>query len=293
MTVKQFTGTGVAMVTPFNEDGSIDHDGIKKLTRHLVDGGVDYLVVMGTTGENPTLDQGEQDSVLDTVLSENNGEAKVVFGIGGNNTAGLAKRLNGFNRNNVDGILSVSPYYNKPNAEGVYQHYKALSESTDIPIIMYNVPGRTGSNISAENTLRIAELPGIAATKEASGSLDQCMEVIRNKPDDFQVISGDDAYTMPFMSVGMEGVISVVGNAYPREMSAMVNHMLNGEIEQAGKIHYALLPMINAMFADGNPGGVKHVLDRLEICGKTMRPPLAPVNSATKKLLDMAMKELS
>lgn len=293
MKVKKFTGTGVAMVTPFNKDETIDFKGIKSLTRHLVDGGIDYLVVMGTTGENPTLDPNEQEEVLDAVLEENNGACKVVFGIGGNNTKALASRLSPFDRKGVDGILSVSPYYNKPNAQGIYNHYKSLAEASDIPIIMYNVPGRTGSNISAETTLKIAEIPGIAATKEASGSLDQCMEIIRNKPDDFQVISGDDAYTLPFISLGMEGVISVVGNAYPREMSAMVNHMLKGEIDQAGKIHYALLPMIQAMFADGNPGGVKHVLDRLEICGKTMRPPLAPVNSATEKLLGLAMKELT
>jgi 4-hydroxy-tetrahydrodipicolinate synthase len=287
-----FRGTGVAMVTPFKEDLTIDDSAVRKLTRHLVDGGVEYLVVMGTTGENPTLTQEEQEKVLDLVLEENNGEKKVVFGIGGNNTQGLELRLEGFNRAGVDGILTVSPYYNKPNANGIYYHYKALSEATDLPIIMYNVPGRTGSNINAETTLRIAELTGVVATKEASGDLDQVMEVIRNKPDDFMVISGDDAYTLPFISVGAEGVISVVGNAYPGEMSGMVRAALAGSLEEAMESHYQLLPMVNAMFKDGNPGGVKFVLDKLRICGSSMRPPLYPVGESTEVALKAAMEKL-
>lgn len=287
--MNKFRGLGVAMVTPFNADGSIDITGLEKLTNHLVDGGANYLVVMGTTGENPTISNEEQAEILDKVKEVNAGRRPIVFGIGGNNTAAVIDRLKNTDLEGVDGILSVSPYYNKPSQEGIYQHYKAISENTPLPVIMYNVPGRTGSLVSAATTLRIADLPNIVATKEASGSLDVCMEIIRNKPEGFEVISGDDNYTLPYIAVGMTGVISVIGNAYPKEFSQMVNFALDGDLKSARHLHNKLLPAMNAIFLDGNPGGVKYVLDKMGICGNHFRLPVVPVNKATQKALDAAM----
>jgi 4-hydroxy-tetrahydrodipicolinate synthase len=284
-----FKGLGVAMVTPFNEDGTIDFEGLEKLTNHLVNGGVNYLVVMGTTGENPTVTNDEQAQILEKVLEVNAKRLPVVFGIGGNNTSAVVNRLTNTNLDGVSGILSVSPYYNKPNQEGIYQHYKAISDHSSLPVIMYNVPGRTGSLVAAETTLRIAELPNIVATKEASGSLDVVMDIMKHKPEDFSVISGDDNYTLPYIAAGMTGVISVIGNAYPKEFSQMVNYALDGDFKNARHLHYKLLPMMKAIFMDGNPGGVKYALDKLGICKNTFRLPVAPVNKATERAIDVAM----
>ncbi|MFT7380103.1 MAG: 4-hydroxy-tetrahydrodipicolinate synthase [Bacteroidia bacterium] len=287
--MEKFKGLGVAMVTPFNADGSIDYLGLEKLTNHLVDGGVNYLVVMGTTGENPTINNEEQQAILQKVIEINARRLPIVFGIGGNSTAAVVERLKSENLEGVDGILSVSPYYNKPSQEGIYQHYKAVSDATSLPVIMYNVPGRTGSLVSAETTLRIAQLPNIVCTKEASGSLDICMDVIRGAPEDFGVISGDDNYTMPYIAAGMQGVISVLGNAYPKEFSQMVNYALDGDFKNAKHLHYKLLPLMKAIFMDGNPGGVKYILSKMGICGNHFRLPVVPVNKATEKALDEAM----
>lgn len=287
--MRSFRGLGVAMVTPFNADGSIDFNGLKNLTRHIVTGGADYLVVMGTTGENPTISMAEQAKVLETVKEENNGAKPIVFGIGGNNTAGVIDRLGSTDLSGVEGILSVSPYYNKPNQQGIYQHYKAISDNTPLPVIMYNVPGRTGSVVSAETTLRVSELPNIVATKEASGSFDIIMEILRNKSDDFMVVSGDDDLTLPYISVGMEGVISVIGNAYPKQYSELVHSALNGDYARARELQYQLLPMIKAIFMDGNPGGVKYLLSKMGICQNEFRLPVYPVNSATEAAVDAAM----
>lgn len=284
-----FKGLGVAMVTPFNQDGTIDYAGLEKLTNHLVNGGVNYLVVMGTTGENPTVTNQEQAEILKKVLEVNAKRLPVVFGIGGNNTATVIDRLKRTNLEGVSGLLSVSPYYNKPNQEGIYQHYKAISDHSPLPVIMYNVPGRTGSLVAAETTLRIAELPNIVATKEASGSLDVVMDILKHKPDDFSVISGDDNYTLPYIAAGMTGVISVIGNAYPKEFSQMVNYALDGDLKSARHLHYKLLPMMKAIFMDGNPGGVKYALEKLGVCKNTFRLPVAPVNKATEKAIDEAM----
>jgi 4-hydroxy-tetrahydrodipicolinate synthase len=213
----------------------------------------------------------------------------IVFGIGGNSTAAVVDRLKAENLEGVDGILCVSPYYNKPSQEGIYQHYKAVSDATPRPVIMYNVPGRTGSLVSAETTLRIAQLPNIVCTKEASGSLDICMDVIRGAPEDFGVISGDDNYTMPYIAAGMQGVISVLGNAYPKEFSQMVNYALDGDFKNAKHLHYKLLPLMKAIFMDGNPGGVKYALNKLGICQNEFRLPVVPVNKTTEKSLDGAM----
>ena len=287
--MEKFKGLGVAMVTPFNADGSIDYLGLERLTNHLVDGGVNYLVVMGTTGENPTINNEEQQAILQKVIEINARRLPIVFGIGGNSTAAVVERLKSENLEGVDGILCVSPYYNKPSQEGIYQHYKAVSDATPRPVIMYNVPGRTGSLVSAETTLRIAQLPNIVCTKEASGSLDICMDVIRGAPEDFGVISGDDNYTMPYIAAGMQGVISVLGNAYPKEFSQMVNYALDGDFKNAKHLHYKLLPLMKAIFMDGNPGGVKYILNKLGICQNEFRLPVVPVNKTTEKVLDEAM----
>lgn len=287
--MEKFRGLGVAMVTPFAADGSIDFVGVEKLTNHLVDGGVDYLVVMGTTGENPTITNEEQQQILQKVKAINKGRLPIVFGIGGNDTAAVVNRLQTENLRGVDGILSVSPYYNKPSQEGVYQHFKAISDATPLPVIMYNVPGRTGSTVSAETTLRIAQLPNIVATKEATGSLDICMDIVMGKSKDFGVISGEDGYTLPFIAAGMQGVISVIANAYPKEFSQMVNYALDEDMESARHVHYKLLPMMKAIFMDGNPGGVKYVLAKMGICENNFRLPVVPVNAATEKALDQAM----
>lgn len=287
--MEKFKGLGVAMVTPFNADGSIDYLGLERLTNHLVDGGVNYLVVMGTTGENPTINNEEQQAILQKVIEINARRLPIVFGIGGNSTAAVVERLKSENLEGVDGMLSVSPYYNKPSQEGIYQHYKAVSDATPLPVIMYNVPGRTGSLVSAETTLRIAQLPNIVCTKEASGSLDICMDVIRGAPEDFGVISGDDNYTMPYIAAGMQGVISVLGNAYPKEFSQMVNYALDGDFKNAKHLHYKLLPLMKAIFMDGNPGGVKYALNKLGICQNEFRLPVVPVNKTTEKSLDEAM----
>jgi len=285
----KFRGLGVAMVTPFNADGSIDFVGLEKLTNHLIDGGVNYLVVMGTTGENPTINFEEQQQILRKVKEVNAGRLPIVFGIGGNNTADVVERLTSENLDGVDGILSVSPYYNKPSQEGIYQHFKAINDATPLPVIMYNVPGRTGSTVSPETTLRIAQLPNIVATKEATGSFDICMDIVYDKPADFGVISGEDGCTMPFIAAGMQGVISVIGNAYPKEFSQMVNYALDGDYKNAKHLHYKLWPAMKAIFMDGNPGGVKYILSKMGICGNHFRLPVVPVDKATEKALDEAM----
>ncbi len=287
--MEKFKGLGVAMVTPFNANGSIDYIGLEKLTLHLIDGGVDYLVVMGTTGENPTISSVEQHQILQKVIDINAGRLPIVFGIGGNNTAAVVDRLKTENLAGVDGILSVSPYYNKPSQEGIYQHFKAVNNATPLPVIMYNVPSRTGSTVNPETTLRIAQLSNVVATKEATGSLDICMDIVTNKPDGFGVISGEDGYTMPFIAAGMQGVISVIGNAYPKEFSQMVHYALDGDFKKAKELHYKLLPAMKAIFMDGNPGGVKYILSKMGICGNHFRLPVVPVNKAIENTLNEAM----
>lgn len=289
--MNKFKGLGVAMVTPFKTDKSIDFEGLENLTNHLIDGGVKYLVVMGTTGENPTITTEEQNDILKKVVEVNAKRLPIVFGVGGNDTSSIINRLNSEDIADIDGILSVSPYYNKPSQEGIFQHYKAISYASKWPIIMYNVPGRTGSLVSAETTLRIAELPNVICTKEASGSLDICMDIIRHAPDDFGVISGDDNYTLSYIAAGMQGVISVIGNAYPKEFSQMVNYALAGDYKNARHLHYKLLPLMKAIFMDGNPGGVKYVLSKLGICENQFRLPVVPIDKATMKALDLAMEK--
>ena len=285
MTKSRFTGLGVAMITPFTEDFAVDYLALAKLTESLIVGGVDYLVVLGTTGETATLSKAEKKQVYQKIKEVANGRVPLVAGIGGNNTSEVIESILAFDFTGYDAILSVSPYYNKPNQEGIFQHYKAIAEIAPKPVIIYNVPGRTGSNISASTQLRIANLPNIIATKEASGNFSQVMEILSNKPKNLLVLSGDDAFTFPFMALGMDGVISVIGNAYPKEFSTMVNLCLEGKWDEARIIHYQLLALMDTIFEDGSPGGIKVILKQKGICGDTVRLPLANVGKATEEKL--------
>jgi 4-hydroxy-tetrahydrodipicolinate synthase len=286
-----FRGTGVALVTPFNADFSIDVEGLKRLVQLQLDNGTDFLVVQGTTGESPTLSQSEKMQVLEIVQSVNNGKLPIVYGVGGNDTLKIGQLFREI-PSGVDGILSVSPYYNKPIQQGIIAHYRYLAEQTDLPIILYNVPGRTGSNVLPETTLELAEIPNIVAMKEASGNLDQIMEIIRCKPEGFSVLSGDDAITFPLIATGAEGVISVVANAFPEAFCKMVRLALQGEYETAKNIHLDLLPITRMLFEQGNPGGVKVALEVREIMSQTMRLPLVPVSEELRKRIEVETKRL-
>lgn len=272
-----FIGSGVALVTPFKNDFSIDFDALKSLVRLQISGGTDFLVVQGTTGESPVLSADEKQAVLQCVLEENDGKLKVVYGVGGNNTLAVGSALKQVPKG-VDGILSVSPYYNKPIQRGIIEHYKHISTCTDLPIILYNVPGRTGSNVLPETTLALAEIPNIVAMKEASGNMEQIMEIIRLRKPDFGVLSGDDALTMPLIAAGADGVISVVANAFPEKFSRMVHASLEGDYDTARKEHYDLLPITKMFFEEGNPGGVKIALKERGISSDVLRLPLVSVS---------------
>lgn len=286
-----FSGTGVAIVTPFLENGEIDEEGLQRLIEHLIKGKVDYLVVLGTTGENATLDKTEKQKVFSLANQFNNNRLKLVAGIGGNNTKAIINDFSTYDLKGFTAILSVSPYYNKPSQEGIYQHYKALNDTAPLPIIMYNVPGRTGMNVSAETTLRIAhDCKNIIATKEASGNMEQIMQIIKDKPAGFEVISGDDGITLPLIACGAIGVISVVANAYPLLFSTLVNHCLNGNYAAARPIHEKMLPIINSMFAEGSPSGVKYYLHKLKIIQETFRLPVVEVSLKHKEHIDNLMK---
>ena len=278
-----FSGSGVALVTPFKEDKSIDFTAVRKLVKLQIHGGTDFLVVQGTTGESPTLSQEEKLKLLETIIDENAGKLKIVYGIGGNNTTLVGETLKLLKIGGVDGILSVSPYYNKPTQKGIIEHFKYISSCTELPIILYNVPGRTGSNILAETTLTLAEIPNIVAIKEASGNMDQIMEIIRLRKPNFGVISGDDAITMPLIAAGADGVISVVANALPEKFSRMVHAAMNGDLDSARKEHYDLLTITRMFFEEGNPGGVKVALAHRKIMNEFMRLPLIPVSDALRK----------
>tara|TARA_B100000674_G_C37925746_1_gene955476 strand:+ start:933 stop:1823 length:891 start_codon:yes stop_codon:yes gene_type:complete len=284
--MKKFNGTGVALVTPFKKDGEVDYSALEKLVEFQIQNGVNYLVVQGTTGESVTLTDQEKISVLEFVIEINKERLPIVLGIGGNNTNLVIEQINQFSNYKIDGILSVSPYYNKPSQEGIYAHYKALSKASSLPIILYNVPGRTSSNISPDTTLKLAnECENIVAIKEASGNLEQIMQIILNKPDGFLVISGDDALTLPHLAIGGDGVISVVANAFPKRFSTMVSSILKGDLDLAKQKHYELFEIIKYLFADGNPGGIKYVLKLINICEDNMRLPLVNINEKTANKL--------
>jgi 4-hydroxy-tetrahydrodipicolinate synthase len=288
----QFKGTGVALVTPFKEDNSVDYPTLEKLIDHVINGGVDYLVALGTTAETPTLTADEKISVLGFITDKCNGRVPVVCGIGGNNTAEVISQIKEYELSKVAGILTVVPYYNKPTQEGLYQHFKAIAQATDKPIILYNVPGRTVTNILPATALKLArEFSHIVAIKEASGNLSQCMDLVQGKPEHFAVLSGDDDLVVPQLAIGMEGVISVAANCYTADFTAMVNAGLQGDFVKAAQLHYKLLEGIRLLFADGNPAGVKWVLHSMGICDNTLRLPLVPASAATGEKLTAWLKK--
>jgi 4-hydroxy-tetrahydrodipicolinate synthase len=278
----KFTGTGVALVTPFHEDGSIDFPSLGKLIHHVIDGGIDYLVALGTTAETPTLSAKEKKAVLTFVLDKAAGHVPVVCGIGGNNTSEVLEQLKEYDLSKVAGILSVVPYYNKPIQEGLYQHFKAIAQATDKDIILYNVPGRTGGNMLPATSLRLArEFKNIVAIKEASGNMAVCMELVQGAPEHFAVLSGDDDLVLPQIAIGMSGVISVAANCFTCDFTGMVNAALKNDYETARKLHYKMLEGIGLLFAEGNPGGIKAVLSEMGICENNLRLPLVPISKNT------------
>ena len=286
-----FIGAGVALVTPFNEDRTIDFDALRKLVRYQVDNGIDFLVVQGTTGESPVLSMDEKLEVLSVVQNENGGKVKIVFGVGGNDTVAVGEVLK-LLPNGIDGILSVSPYYNKPTQMGITEHYKYLAACTNLPIILYNVPGRTGSNVSAATTLELSKIENIVAMKEASGDLAQIMDIVQDMPEGFSVLSGDDAIVVPLMSIGVQGVISVSANAYPKLFSDMVHDAATGDYAAAKEKHYRLHRVTQLLFEEGNPGGVKVALAKLGIMKPFMRRPLYPVSNALKNRIEIETENI-
>ena len=284
--MNKFKGTGVALVTPFRKEGEVDFNALQKLVEFQIENGVNYLVVQGTTGESVTLTDEEKVSVLEYIIDVTKNRVPIVLGVGGNNTSNVVQQIKKFNSYRIDAYLSVSPYYNKPSQAGIVAHYGQIAQATDKPIILYNVPGRTGSNMTAETTLTLANTyANIIAVKEASGNLEQIMEIIKNKPSDFLVISGDDALTLPHIACGGDGVISVVANAFPKRFSSMVDFALKGDLEKAKPLHYELFPIIQQLFADGNPGGIKYVLKLISIGEDHVRLPLVNINDEVAKKL--------
>jgi 4-hydroxy-tetrahydrodipicolinate synthase len=289
--MKRLFGTGVALITPFDEIGKIDFKALKRLLIHTAKG-VDYFVVMGTTGESATLSKEEKKSVLKFVVDNNPKELPIVYGVGGNNTQSVLDEIKSTNLEGVTAILSVSPYYNKPPQEGIFQHFKAIAEVSPLPIILYNVPGRTGSNISAQTTLRLASVKNIIGIKEASGNLEQCMKIAKEKPKDFMLISGDDLLTLPLYSIGGVGVISVLANALPRIFLKIKENFYSGKLTQAQAAQYKILDINGPMYEEGNPVGVKYLLSLIGVCGHTVRLPLASPSSGLQKKISSLYKKL-
>lgn len=272
-------GTGVAVITPFTADNEIDFDALAKLLDYLISNGINYIVTMGTTGETPVLDKEEKKKIIEFTYDHINGRVPVVVGIGGNSTKEVVDDLHYFPLEKAIAVLSASPYYNKPSQEGLFQHYRALAEASPKPIILYNVPGRTGRNMSAATTLRLAsEVSNIAGIKEASGDMVQCMEILKECPDNFLVVSGDDALALPQLACGMDGVISVAGNAFPKDFSSMVNHGLAFEMNEARKLNEALMPAYDLMFTENNPAGIKAILSEMGIIKNFVRLPVVPLS---------------
>ncbi|WP_442592248.1 4-hydroxy-tetrahydrodipicolinate synthase [Pedobacter sp. AW31-3R] len=278
--MNKFYGTGVALVTPFNADGSVDFDGLEKLINYQIEGKVEYLVSLGTTGESSTLNKDEKKKIWAFTAEINNGRVPLIAGIGGNDTAEVISTIKSFDSTGYDAILSASPYYNKPTQEGIYQHYKAISESTALSLLLYNVPGRTASNVSAETTCRLAaDFKNIIGTKEASGNFDQFNQIMRDKPEDFLLISGDDPVAFPMIALGAKGVISVIGNALPLQLSEMIRLCLKGDFQTALPLHLRLIEFTRLAFAEGNPAGIKAALKYFEVCGDQVRLPLVPASA--------------
>lgn len=282
--MKKFIGTGVALVTPFNTDTSVDTIALANIVEHVIEGGIEYLVVLGTTAENAVLTSEEKQLVIDTIVKANNKRLPIVLGIGGNNTAAVVNELKTTNLKEIDAVLSVSPYYNKPTQEGIYQHFKAIAKASPKPIIVYNVPGRTASNILPETIIRLAnDFENIVAVKEAAGDMVQAMRLIKDAPKDFLVISGDDMITLPMVFAGGAGVISVIGQGYPKEFSEMVRLGLAGNVKAANDLHYKIMPSIDYIFEEGNPAGIKAVFEKLKLSTATVRLPLIEASDALKQ----------
>lgn len=278
--VKHFEGTGVALVTPFDSEGNIDFPSLEKLVEHCLRGGVDYLVVLGTTGESATLSAGEKAGVLECVKSVVQGRRPLVLGHGGNDTHELTEAMKSISWEGIDAILSVSPYYNKPSQAGILAHYQKIADASPVPVILYNVPGRTGSNVSAATTLRLAEHPNIIGIKEASGNVEQCMAIAAGKPEDFLLISGDDLLTPSLIAIGASGAISVLANSHPGEFSALIRHCLNNEYAAAARIWKNWMALNPLLYEEGNPVGIKSVLAELGLCSREVRLPLRPAGTS-------------
>ena len=286
-------GMGVALITPFKEDGSVDYDALLRLVDYQLENGTDFLCVLGTTAETPTLTKEEKEKVKRTVIDRVNGRLPILLGVGSNSTQAVVDSVKNDDMTGVDALLVVVPYYNKPSQEGIYQHYKAVAEATELPIVLYNVPGRTGVNMTAETTLRLAnDFENIVAIKEASGNIAQMDEIIKNKPEGFDVISGDDGITFPLITLGAVGVISVLGNAFPREFSRMTQLALEGDYANALPIHHKFAEMCNLLFVDGNPAGVKAMLGIMGMIENKLRLPLVPARQVTCEKLSAAWNEI-
>lgn len=288
-----FKGLGIALVTPFNEDGSIDYQALIKLVNYQLQNGADFLCILATTGEAPCLTADEKRQIKELVVETVNGKVPILMGCGGNNTNAVVNELKSTNLKGISGILSVCPFYNKPSQEGLYLHFKTIAAATTLPVVLYNVPGRTGVNLAASTTVRLArDCKNIVAIKEASGSLEQVDEIIKNKPSGFEVISGDDALTFPMISCGAVGVISVIGNALPKEFSRMIRLEFNGEYSAAREIHHKFIDLFGLLFVDGNPAGVKAMLHEMGMIKNVLRLPLVPTRISTLHKLSEIMKEL-
>ena len=273
-----FKGTGIALVTPFKQDQSVDVEALTKIINHVIDNGADFLVALGTTSEAPTLNSDEKKLVVDTILQVNANRLPVMLGMGGNNTQSVIEAIKAQDFNSIQAILSVVPYYNKPNQRGMKAHFEAIADASPVPIVVYNVPGRVGVNLQAATCVELAQHPNVIAVKEASGNLQQIMEILRDKPADFDVLSGDDGITQPLMALGATGVISVAANAYTKPFSQMMRAMKEGHTEEALRLHYAMLRMNQLIFADGNPAGIKCLMHHIGLCENVLRLPLVTVN---------------
>jgi 4-hydroxy-tetrahydrodipicolinate synthase len=291
--MKRFRGTGVAIVTPFKSDLSIDFSAFGRIVNHVIDGGVNYIVVMGTTGESVTLTRDEKKAIINYILEAIDGRIPLVVGIGGNNTQEVVSQLRNFELEKVDAILSVAPYYNKPNQRGLFQHFKTIAAYSPAPVIIYNVPGRTGCNISAETCLQLAhECENIGGVKEASGNMEQIMRIIKGKPESFNVISGDDLTTLPIIAAGGSGVISVLANAFPAQWSEMVSHSLKSNFKAAREIQFRFMELIELLFIEGSPAGIKAVLNILNLSQNTLRLPLVPVSRTIFSKIQKTVEEI-
>lgn len=291
--MQEFIGTGVALVTPFKKDFSVDTEALARIVNFVIEGGVEYLVVLGTTAESATLSNDEKELVISTITKANNARVPMVLGVGGNNTAKVVEELKTRNFSDFTAILSVSPYYNKPTQEGIYQHFKAVAEASPIPVILYNVPGRTASNMLPSTVMRLAnDFKNVIGIKEAAGDIVQAMKLIQTKPEGFLVISGDDMITLPMVLAGGAGVISVIGEGFPKEFSEMVRLGLNRKVNEAYKLHYKLADSIDMIFEQGNPAGIKEVFMHLGISENTVRLPLVNVDQNLSSRLLNFIKDL-